>query len=142
MPRPDTPPIGLAVSRVAKVLNRAFEDVLAGAGGSQPIWLILLALRTRPDSTQRQLAQVLAIREATLTHHLNGMERDGLVSRRRDPENRRVHQVVVTDDGEATFRRLRTAAVAFDRQLRSGIDAERLAAVVLTLEHLAENAVE
>ncbi|HEX4703190.1 MAG TPA: MarR family winged helix-turn-helix transcriptional regulator [Pseudonocardiaceae bacterium] len=140
MPRPDKPPIGLAVSRVAKALNRAFEDVLAGAGGSQPVWLILVALRARPDSTQRQLAQVLSIREATLTHHLNGMERDGLVARRRDPENRRVHQVVVTDDGDAMFRRLRSAAVAFDRQLRAGIDDDRLTVVAETLQQLAINA--
>jgi DNA-binding PadR family transcriptional regulator len=46
------------------------------------------------------------------------MDADGLVARVRDPANRRVHVVELTEAGEAAFERQRTAAVAFDRRLR------------------------
>jgi MarR family transcriptional regulator for hemolysin len=136
---PDKPPIGLVVSRAAKTLSRAFEEALAGAGGSQPVWSILLALRTQPQRTQRQLAQILDIRETTLTHHLNRMERDGLITRHRDPANRRVHQVEMTTAGEAAFRRLHTAAVAFDQRLRANIPVARLDELTEILGLLVNN---
>ena len=136
---PQTPPVGLAVTRLARTLSRAFDQALAEAGGSQPVWLVLLALTRHPDSTQRQLAEELDIREATLTHHLNGMERDGLVTRQRSPENRRVHQLALTDQGRAAFHRMREAAVSFDRRLRGDIPPADLTAMLGTLRQLADN---
>ncbi|MCW2901408.1 MAG: MarR family transcriptional regulator [Streptosporangiaceae bacterium] len=136
---PHEQPIGLLIARAAKELNRAFERALAEQGGSQPMWLILLSLKRRPDSTQRLLAEDVGIREATLTHHLNGMERAGLVTRRRDPANRRVHQVGLTEEGEAAFHRMRTAAMAFDRRLRSGVPDDRLADLRTVLQELTGN---
>jgi MarR family transcriptional regulator for hemolysin len=139
MGRPQQPPIGLAVARVARTLSRAFEEALAAAGGSQSVWLVLLQLKINPGATQRDLAEALELREATMTHHLSGMERDGLITRRRDPTNRRVHQIELTDDGEQAFHRLRKAAAAFDEQLRDGIPAERLTDLGDTLALLAAN---
>jgi MarR family transcriptional regulator for hemolysin len=130
MTNPPSPePIGLHVARVAKSLNRAFEAALSDAGGSLPAWLILLSLKSGRWGTQRELAEAIGIRGATLTHHLDGLERDGLVSRRRDPENRRVQVVELTAAGDRLFQRLRRAAVDFDARLREGLgdrDLDRL----------------
>jgi MarR family transcriptional regulator for hemolysin len=82
----------------------------------------------------------VGIREATLTHHLNAMESDGLLTRRRDPDNRRVHLVELTAAGEDAFMRLREAALAFDRRLRHGISAAELAGFEAILDRLAGNA--
>jgi MarR family transcriptional regulator for hemolysin len=139
MGRPHQPPIGLAVARTARTLTRAFEDALAAAGGSQSAWLVLLQLKINPGATQRDLAEALELREATMTHHLSGMERDGLITRRRDPANRRVHQIELTDEGEHAFHRLRKAAAEFDERLRNGIAPERLTALGDTLALLAAN---
>ena len=137
---PRVQPLGLLIARIAKDLGRAFDAALAEQGGSQPVWLVLMSLKIRPDSTQRQIADNLGLREATLTHHLSGMERAGLITRRRDPANRRVHQVTLTDAGEELFHRLRRAAAAFDERLRAGIPEERIADLRETLEQLAGNA--
>jgi MarR family transcriptional regulator for hemolysin len=81
----------------------------------------------------------MGITEATLTHHLNAMEADGLVTRRRDPANRRVHIVALTPDGEQAFLRLREAAIAFDGQLRRGISDAEAATLSELLGRLAVN---
>jgi MarR family transcriptional regulator for hemolysin len=137
---PTTEPIGLHVARAAKVLERAFEDALAAAGGSRPAWLILLSLKSGRWGTQRELADRLGIKPATLTHHLAALERDGLVRRERDPDNRRVQRMALTDAGDAAFHRLREAAAAFDRDLRAGLAAEELERFALVLDRLAANA--
>jgi MarR family transcriptional regulator for hemolysin len=139
MTRPDRTPIGLKLARAAKAVSRAFDDALGEAGGSLPVWLILLSLKTRRLRNQRQLAEAVDIRGATLTHHLNGMEAAGLVTRRRDPENRRVHLVELTERGEATFERLRAAAIAYDRRLREGLGEEEIATLWGLLERLQAN---
>jgi MarR family transcriptional regulator, transcriptional regulator for hemolysin len=137
MPRPPRPPIGLQLTRTARSVSRAFDGALAEAGGSLPVWLVLLSLKSQPPGNQRDLAEAVGIREATLTHHLNAMDSRGLVTRRRDPANRRVHLVELTAEGEAAFRRLRSAAVAFDQRLRRGLsdgDVARLDGLLGRLE--------
>src|SRR5215472_5759337 len=99
MPQPVRPPLGLALAQAAKAVSQAFEADLARAGGSGPVWLVLLSLKTRPVRNQRELAEAVGIREATLTHHLNAMDTAGLITRRRDPANRRVHLVEITEAG-------------------------------------------
>jgi MarR family transcriptional regulator for hemolysin len=122
--KPDQRPIGLTLTRTARAVSRAFDARLAEAGGSLPVWLVLLALKTQKVANQRELAEAVGIQGATLTHHLNGMETDGLLTRRRDPSNRRVHLVELTTAGNELFRRLRAAAVTHDELIRTGFTGE------------------
>jgi MarR family transcriptional regulator for hemolysin len=62
------------------------------------------------------------------------------VTRRRDPANRRVHQVGLTEAGEALFASLLGTVAAFDERLRDGIAAGDLARLERVLDHLAGNA--
>jgi MarR family transcriptional regulator for hemolysin len=139
MPAPRQQPIGLAVAGVAKRLSRAFDAALAEAGGSRPVWLILLALKAERPETQRALAAAVGIEGATLTHHLEGMERDGLVRRERVPGNRRVQRVELTAKGERAFLKLRDAAIGFDAQIRAGIGEEDLSVFRAVLDALDAN---
>jgi MarR family transcriptional regulator for hemolysin len=137
--RPARTPIGLELARAARTVSRAFDDALAEAGGSLPAWLVLLNLKTRQVSSQRELAEAVGVREATLTHHLNAMESQGLVTRTRDPGNRRIHVVELTPAGEAAFVRLAEAATAFDRRLRDGLGDADLDVLATVLGRLAAN---
>ena len=133
------PPLGLSLARAARVVSRAFDEALGDAGGSLPMWLVLLNLKIGRAANQRRLADAVGVTEATLTHHLNAMETAGLVTRRRDPDNRRIHVVELTDAGEAAFLRLREAAMAFDRRLRRGVSADEEATLEEVLSRLTVN---
>ncbi|WCB96403.1 Transcriptional regulator SlyA [Baekduia alba] len=142
MGAPDQPPLGLDLALTAKATARAFDAALTAAGGSRSTWLVLLMLKTGGARNQREVADAVGIQGATLTHHLNAMESSGLVTRRRDPENRRVHVVELTEDGEVLFRRLRGAAATFDRRLRRGLDDDEATAFAATLARLRANVAE
>src|SRR5450755_368291 len=139
MPRPAGSPLGLHLTRISRIVSRAFDDALATAGGSLPVWLVLISLKSQQLGNQRALADAVGIREATLTHHLNAMDAQGLITRRRDPSNRRVHLVELTEAGEALFGRLRGAAVEFDQRLRRGISSDDIAALEDLLGRLEQN---
>jgi MarR family transcriptional regulator for hemolysin len=120
-------------------VSRAFDDALAQAGGSVPVWLVLISLKSQQVRNQRELAEAVGIREATLTHHLNSMDERGLITRRRDPANRRVHLVELTEAGETAFQRLRGAATAFDQRLRAGLSGDEVSQLEALLGRLAAN---
>jgi MarR family transcriptional regulator, transcriptional regulator for hemolysin len=136
---PDRQPVGMHLARAARETGRAFDAALAEAGGSLPVWLVLISLKSRQLANQRALADAVGIQEATLTHHLNAMEAAGLLTRRRDPANRRVHVVELTAEGDALFVRLRAAATAFDRRLRAGLSAADLERFEAVLDRLRDN---
>jgi MarR family transcriptional regulator for hemolysin len=133
------PPIGLLLSTTAREVSRAFDAALAEANGSSHVWLILMSLKRNPGVNQRMLAELVGIQGATLTHHLNAMEAQGLVTRRRDPANRRMHIVELTDSGEAAFQRMLQKVIAFDKRLRAGFDERELDAVRRSLAKLRQN---
>ena len=139
MSRPVHQPLGLHLTRISRTVSRAFDDTLAEAGGSLPVWLVLISLKSRQLASQRELAEAVGIQGATLTHHLDTMESAGLVTRRRDPANRRMHLVELTPAGDALFLRLRDAAMAFDRRLRAGLSEGEVSQLEALLTRLRDN---
>jgi MarR family transcriptional regulator for hemolysin len=137
---PTVEPIGLHLARTAKAVSRAFDDALAAVDGSVPMWLVLVSLKAQRHGAQRELAEAVGVEGPTLTHHLNRMEAAGLVTRTRDPENRRVQRVELTESGEAAFKRLLRTVMAFDARLRAGFSTDDLAAVGVALDRLSSNA--
>src|SRR3954468_4586905 len=139
MPAPEHEPLGLHLARTAKAASRAFDDALAAAGGSLPQWLILVELKARTHGTQRTIAHAVGVEGPTLTHHLNKMEAGGLVTRQRDPDNRRVHQVALTDAGEATFASLLARVGGCAQPLPGDLDGRDVARLHRLLGRLLAN---
>ncbi|MGX5849618.1 MarR family winged helix-turn-helix transcriptional regulator [Mesorhizobium sp. PL10] len=127
------------LARTSKLVAQAFDGALVEAGGTLPVWLTLLSVKSSELANQRELAGMIGIQGATLTHHLNAMEAHGLLTRRRDPDNRRVHLVELTQAGEAMFVKLRAAALIFDKRLRAGLPDDRLAEFAEVLAALRAN---
>ena len=132
-------PVGLLVERTARTLGRAFDAALGVVGGSTVAWLVLSSLKNGGHRTQAVLAADVGVRQPTLSSHLDGLERAGLVARERVAGNRRAQQVTVTDAGEQLFLRMRRAAAAFDGRLRAGLEDDDVAVLRRLLAQLAEN---
>lgn len=144
-PRPVPAPIGLRLTRTSRAVTQAFERAMAQAGGSVSTWQVLLLVRSANWDTQSEMAEQLGITGATLTHHLNALERKGLVRRWREDNNRRVQRVELTDEGLELFNRLREVARRHDRLLRSQLsddDVEQLGALLERLEAGVQNEAE
>jgi MarR family transcriptional regulator, transcriptional regulator for hemolysin len=135
--RPATVPIGLRLTRTARLAATAFERAMADAGGSAATFQVLVLVRSGEWGTQARMAEAMGITGATLTHHLSAMEAQGLVRRWREASNRRAQRVELTDDGEALFDRLRRVARRHDARLRahlSDAEAAQLAALLDKVE--------
>ncbi len=137
--KPTKTPIGLQLANTSKVVSRAFNDRLAEAGGSVPVWLILSSLKSNEPRTQLDLARAVGIEGPTLTRHLDGLEENGIVQRVRDGSDRRAVRVELTPEGERLFQTLRQAVIAFNRDLTAGLTETELERVRKTLARLEQN---
>jgi MarR family transcriptional regulator for hemolysin len=136
----DHEPIGLQLGRTARLVGAEFGRAMAEAGGSAATWQVLLLVRSQKWGNQAQMARAMGITGATLTHHLNALERQGLVRRWREEDNRREQRVELTEEGAALFERMRSAAQAYDRRLRSALEpgeAEQLIGLLAKLRDQA-----
>ena len=88
---------GYLTNWAARLCARAIERRLAG-GNSGPM-PVFFALQDGGAMTQKALAQLAAVEQPTMANTLNRMERDGLVLRNPDPNDRRSALVSLTPLG-------------------------------------------
>src|SRR5262249_41499074 len=115
------------------VVSTAFDRALAQAGGSASAWQGLVLVRSGQWGTQSEMARAMGITGATLTHHLNALESQGLGRRWREGGNRRAQQGARTEAGAAFFDRLGGVALEHDERLRASLserETEQLAGLL------------
>jgi MarR family transcriptional regulator for hemolysin len=105
----------------AKAIKGQFEEALAMEGASLATWVVLNGVERGRWSSQSGLAKQLRIEGATVTRHLDRLERQGLVSRSRDPEDRRQISVRLTPSGKLLHRRLHAVARRVDERVCEGL---------------------
>ena len=137
--RPSGTPVGLQLALTSKLVSRAFNDVLAEAGGTLPVWLVLSSLKQEHRRTQLELARAIGIEGPTLTRHLDGLEESGLVVRHRDTDDRRAVRVELTEAGERLYAALLKDVIAFNKRLTAGLSEQELARLNRGLAQLADN---
>jgi MarR family transcriptional regulator for hemolysin len=104
-----------------------------------PTWFILSNLLGTEWRTQHELARALHIEGPTLTRHLDGLEEEGLVVRRRDPKDRRAVSLELTEAGREKHAELLHAVQAFNRRLLAGLSAEEIDELRTLLGRLEQN---
>ncbi|WP_031168427.1 MarR family winged helix-turn-helix transcriptional regulator [Streptosporangium roseum] len=102
-------PTGRLLLVAARLVEREWNAVLAERGLTHAGFLTLNALGDGPR-TQRELAARTYVEEQTIRPVLDRLERNGHISRARDPADRRRVMVTRTPRGERTY----TALLAGD----------------------------
>jgi MarR family transcriptional regulator, transcriptional regulator for hemolysin len=132
-------PLTRLVVMTGKAIREHFEDQLVAAGASLVTWMVLNEIDRGTWNSQLGLAKQLRIEGATLTRHLDRMEREGLIVRTRDDDDRRQIRVSLTPEGRTLHRRLRTTAQAMGSRATAGITERDEATLRRVLARLRDN---
>jgi len=135
----DGEPLSRQVVMTAKTIKALFEDALAEEGATLATWVVLNGVERGRWASQSGLARELRIEGATVTRHLDRLERDGLVERARDPEDRRQISVALTPAGKALHRRLRAVARRLDDRVCEGLTERDRSDLQRVLERIRTN---
>ena len=111
---------GALLDLLTRRMRAAGESALKAVGLRPRHLLALTVLRDRGESSQADLAGTLQLDRTNLVGLLNDLETEGLIERRRSPEDRRRHTVLLTDEGRERLARAEfTLAAAEDLVLGS-----------------------
>jgi DNA-binding MarR family transcriptional regulator len=117
------------LARLGRIASRRLSDYLAVTGLKRPHAVILMELRNFGPISQQSLGERLHIDPSNLVTFLNALEDEGLLVRRRDPEDRRRHIVELTQEGLGRVPVCDEPLDALEDQLFAGLgakDRERL----------------
>jgi DNA-binding MarR family transcriptional regulator len=85
---------------LSRALIAREEPILAGHGISMWGYIVLTALAEQPVRTQAALAQAISADKSRIIGVLDDLQQRGLISRRPDTSDRRVHLLSLTPAGE------------------------------------------
>src|SRR5437764_4877786 len=95
--RPEQMPLGKLIPWVSHAITRFFHDVVAEHGLTRTALAVLAALAEQDGLSHRELAEHVLLTPATLTPVVDALEAGGDIRRDRDPDDRRVVRLHLTD---------------------------------------------
>jgi len=110
------------ITYAQKLLHRSLGDRLQNHGITVAQWAVLVVLWETDGLAQKELSERVAVETPTLSRTLDRMERDGLVKRERNVQDRRQVHVNLTEHGAALWRDLVPEAEANLERALDGFD--------------------
>lgn len=109
------------ISRMQRLYAKALSKRLDPHGVKPGYLDILDRLWEKDNITQKQLHQRMDIEQATLSNSLKRMERDGIIRKTRNPQDRRVTFIVLTDHGRALHKVVNAAIDDLQSVINTGL---------------------
>jgi DNA-binding MarR family transcriptional regulator len=142
LPEPTNCPYYL-VSRATLLVTTALRRELrqAGVDHVRPAYLGVLLTLWREDGLKVvELGRRAGLEPSTMTGLLDRMERDGLLARAADPEDRRAHRIHLTEKGHEAMQPVSDVMDRALGKILDGIGQEDLTGLKQTLRRILANA--
>lgn len=101
--------LGWSLQAMSQGFSRTASDAVAEVPGGPRGYQVLVAITTEEPSSQLALANRLGIDKTAMTYVVDALESGGFVERRPDRHDRRIRQVIPTENGRALLATARAA---------------------------------
>lgn len=115
--------LGYLTNWAGRLLARELERHLAHLGLAPAHMPVLFALEAG-EASQKAIAEIASVEQATMTATLNRMERDGLISRRPNPDDGRSQLVSLTPKARNKLPQVEAAARAVNASVLDQLTPE------------------
>ena len=114
-------------------------EAFDGLGASPYHYSVLALLDEGERATQATIADALGVNPSLLVGFLDNLEAEGLIERRRDPDDRRRQMVKATAKGRRRLAEFRALAQRLEDEALEPLDARERATLRDLLQRLAAN---
>ncbi|RJQ84115.1 MarR family winged helix-turn-helix transcriptional regulator [Amycolatopsis panacis] len=123
---PTPPPTGSAflLAQLGAHATRRFAERVAELDLTPPQTGLLRVIARRPGESQQALAAELGTPPTRLVALVDGLEQRGLIERRRNPKDRRLYAVHLSEKGRETMRALAKTGAAHEDELTSTLSTK------------------
>jgi DNA-binding MarR family transcriptional regulator len=115
--------LSFLVRRAWLSMRAALDSELKAYGLSTAQYATLMILEDDPGRTPAEVGRKVASSRQAATELLAGLERDGLITRRPHPSDRRTQQVHLTDAGRRRLDRAKVAVARLEAALEEPFSA-------------------
>jgi len=125
--------------RAASDISDALDKLLAKHALLQGRWWVLVLLLRQPDQTSSPsaLAKKTGVTKATMTGFIDGLEREGLISRLLDNQDRRKFLIRLTAEGQQKLDQVMPDYYSKVSALMSMLTPEQRAVMIKSLQMLS-----
>jgi DNA-binding MarR family transcriptional regulator len=117
-------------------MKSAFEREMGVSAGT---WFSLALLSKKDGISQGELSKTFEIDPSRVTRLAKRLEGEGLILRKRDPEDHRIVRMFLTEKGRGLVQDLSEHRVRFDRRIAALLVPEELTELRRILGVLAKN---
>lgn len=118
-----TDSLGFLISDISRLMRKRFDERARRLGTTRAQWRTLKMLERNQGSNQGALADMLEIEPITMGRMIDRLEEAKLVERRRDPTDRRVWRIHLTDEAQPVLLQLREIADELFDDVLTGLSA-------------------
>jgi len=131
--------IAFITNKSAKKLADEFNRRLQENGTTRVQWIALFYIGKAGEISQKELSDYMDIKESSMVRLIDRMEKEELVERRKDSEDRRITKIILTDKGKFLKEELMPRGQAFQDDVLKGISKENLEIFKEVLQRMIDN---
>jgi DNA-binding MarR family transcriptional regulator len=137
---PPAPPLGVAflLAQLGNHATRLFAERVSALDLTPAQAGLLRSLGTSPGRSQRQIADDLGMPPSRFVPLADELEARGLIERRKNPTDRRLHALHLTDSGTELLARLRTVGKAHEQHVCAALTPAEHGQLLALLRRIAD----
>jgi MarR family transcriptional regulator for hemolysin len=127
-------PLTKRLTFLGRAIKDQFSARLAEYGCTISTWAVLSHVHANEGLSQAQIAALIGIEGPTLARHLDRLCLEGLVTRCRDDQDRRIVRVHLTPKGEERWEELKDVRTRFDDHVTRDLTDDQKVALDVAIE--------
>jgi len=131
--------VGFWINLASRTIVRVVDGRLRPLGFALSQLTVLRALAEGGSLPQKDLARIARVEQPTMAEMLARMERDGLVEREPNPEDKRASLTSLTRSARTRFPKAREILLEGERQALAGFTDQERALLVDLLQRVVKN---
>jgi MarR family transcriptional regulator, transcriptional regulator for hemolysin len=132
--------VGFLLYRTAMAFRKALDlELRRKTGVTFGQWKILAMLSREDGLTQKEIADRCEVEGPTLIPIIDKMEKEGIVTRKVDREDRRINRIFLTTKADATWNSLVDCSMQVRKSSIRGIPEEQIKIMRDVLEKISQN---
>ncbi len=124
------------VSGIYLKTKKITEESLKPHDLTWPQYGALMAMSGHEPLSQRELANAMEVDTTNAMVICDSLEKKGLIERRRDPSDRRINRLHMTDEGKTRFNASSSSVMAGYTSITREVSADELASITPVLSKL------
>jgi DNA-binding MarR family transcriptional regulator len=134
--------VAFVANKEAKKLADAFNERLIAKGITRVQWIALYYIGKHESLNQNELAEKMNIQNSSVARLLDRLERDGYIKRVKDAADRRITNVLLTEDGKKLREKLLPEGEKMSQVFSKGISNEEIKIFLEVFKKMVENSRE